>query len=56
LQLIAEGLKSSEIAQQLNISIKTIDIHRTHLKNKLNIHSIAELTKFAIVEGLTNIS
>ena len=56
LQLIAEGHKSRKIAQQLNISVKTIDIHRTHLKRKLNIHSIAELTKFAIAEGLTNIN
>lgn len=53
LQLIAEGHKSRIIAQKLNLSIKTIDIHRTHLKTKLNIHSIAELTKFAITEGLT---
>lgn len=56
LQLIAEGHKTRKIAQELNISVKTIDIHRTHLKRKLNIHSIAELTKFAIAEGLTNIN
>ena len=55
LQLIAEGHKTRKIAQKLNISVKTIDIHRTHLKRKLNIHSIAELTKFAIAEGLTNV-
>jgi len=54
LQLIAEGHKSRQIAEKLNISIKTIDIHRTNLKTKLNIHSIAELTKFAIAEGLTS--
>ncbi|MCD4678263.1 MAG: response regulator transcription factor [Desulfobacula sp.] len=54
LQLIAEGHKSRKIAQKLNISVKTVDIHRTHLKAKLNIHSIAELTKFAIAEGLTS--
>lgn len=53
LQLISEGHKSKKIAQKLNISIKTVDIHRNNLKNKLNIHSIAELTKFAITEGLT---
>jgi DNA-binding NarL/FixJ family response regulator len=53
LQLIAEGYKSRAIAQKLNISVKTIDIHRTNLKSKLNIHSIAELTKFAIAEGMT---
>ena len=53
LQLIAEGYKSRAIAQKLHISVKTVDIHRTNLKTKLNIHSIAELTKFANVEGLT---
>jgi two-component system, NarL family, response regulator NreC len=53
LQLIAEGYKSRAIAQKLNLSVKTIDIHRTNLKSKLNIHSIAELTKFAIAEGVT---
>ena len=53
LQLIAEGHKSRTIAERLNISVKTVDIHRTHLKLKLNIHTIAELTKFAISEGVT---
>jgi DNA-binding NarL/FixJ family response regulator len=51
--MIAEGHKTRAIAQKLNLSVKTIDIHRTNLKTKLNIHSIAELTKFAITEGLT---
>ncbi len=53
LQLIAEGRKSRAIGEKLNISVKTVDIHRTHLKIKLNIHTIAELTKFAISEGVT---
>ena len=53
LQLIAEGHKSRAIGERLNISVKTVDIHRTHLKIKLNIHTIAELTKFAISEGVT---
>lgn len=54
LQLIAEGHKSRMIARKLSISVKTVDIHRNNLKKKLNIHSIAELTKFAIAEGLTS--
>lgn len=54
LQLIAEGHKSRMIAKKLDISVKTVDIHRNNLKKKLNIHSIAELTKFAIAEGLTS--
>jgi DNA-binding NarL/FixJ family response regulator len=54
LQLIAEGHKSRMIAKMLSISVKTVDIHRNNIKAKLNIHSIAELTKFAIAEGLTS--
>ncbi len=54
LQLIAEGNQSSKIALKLNISIRTVDVHRLNLKNKLNIHSIAGLTKFAISEGITS--
>ncbi len=54
LQLISEGYKSKAIAQKLFISVKTVDIHRTNLKTKLNIHTIAELTKFAISEGITS--
>ncbi len=54
LQLIAEGHKSRMIAEKLNISVRTVDIHRDNLKRKLKIHTIAELTKFAISEGLTS--
>ena len=53
LQLLAEGKSTKEIASQLNVSIKTIETHRKQLMDKLNLHSIAELTKFAIREGLT---
>ncbi len=55
LQLIAEGKTSKEIAFRLNVSAKTIDKHRAHIMEKLDIHSIAELTKFAIREGITSI-
>jgi DNA-binding NarL/FixJ family response regulator len=53
LQLIAEGKATKEIANQLNVSVKTIETHRKQLMDKLNIHSIAELTKYAIREGIT---
>lgn len=53
LQLISEGHKTKIIAEKLNISAKTVDVHRKNLKIKLDIHSVAELTKFAILEGLT---
>jgi two-component system NarL family response regulator len=53
LQLLAEGLSSPEIALRLTISIKTVDTHRRNIMAKLDIHSVAELTKFAVREGLT---
>ena len=55
LQLLAEGFSTREIAENLNLSIKTIETHRSQIMAKLDIHSIAELTKFAIREGLTHL-
>jgi len=52
LQLLAEGLSAKEIAAHLNLSIKTVETHRRNIMEKLNIHTIAELTKYAIREGL----
>lgn len=54
LQLIAEGKTTSEIAKMLYISAKTVDTHRHQIMQKLGLYSIAELTKFAIQEGLTS--
>lgn len=54
LQYIADGSTSKEMAERMNISAKTIDIHRNNLKKKLGIHTIAGLTKFAIAKGLTS--
>jgi DNA-binding NarL/FixJ family response regulator len=53
LQLIAEGKSTKQVASQLNVSIKTADSHRQQLMRKLNIRSVAELTKYAIREGIT---
>jgi len=53
LQLLAEGLATKEIAGRLNLSAKTVESHRASLMSKLEINSIAELTRFAIREGLT---
>ncbi|MEW6051714.1 MAG: response regulator transcription factor [Candidatus Zixiibacteriota bacterium] len=53
LQLLAEGRSTKEIAAQLDVSIKTIESHRKQIMDKLDIHSVAELTKYAIREGLT---
>ncbi len=55
LQLIAEGMTTKEISFQLNVSIKTVETHRRKIMKKLNIHSIAELTKAAIRQGLTSL-
>jgi DNA-binding NarL/FixJ family response regulator len=54
-QLYAEGHTTKQIADLLNLSVKTIETHRRHIMEKLNVTSIAELTKFAIREGLTTL-
>ncbi|MDI6852896.1 MAG: response regulator transcription factor [Deltaproteobacteria bacterium] len=55
LQLMAEGKTTSQIAEHLHISVKTVETHRQQVMHKLGIHSIAELTKYAIREGLTSL-
>jgi len=55
LQLLAEGKSIKDIASRLNTSSKTIDNHKTHIMEKLGLNSIAELTKYAVREGLTSI-
>jgi len=55
LQLLAEGSATKEIADRLGVSAKTIDTHRQRIMDKLGLRSIAELTKFAIREGLTSV-
>jgi DNA-binding NarL/FixJ family response regulator len=52
LQLIAEGKANKETAAELNISIKTVEKHRQHLMEKLNIHDTAGLTRYAISSGI----
>lgn len=52
LQHIAEGMSTKEIAESLHVSTKTIESHRRQVMGKLNIRSVADLTKFAIREGL----
>ncbi len=55
LQLLAEGRCVREIARDMCLSTKTIETHRQHIMTKVNIHSIAELTKYAICQGLTSL-
>ena len=53
LQLLVDGRSSKQIAATLCVSVKTIESHRKRFIDKLNLHSVAELTKYAIREGLT---
>lgn len=55
LQLIAEGKTSAQIAAQLNVVDKTVGNHRQNLKKKLGLNGVAELTKYAIREGITSL-
>jgi DNA-binding NarL/FixJ family response regulator len=55
LQLLAEGSGTAQIAERLHLSVKTVETYRQHLMEKLGIRSVAELTKYAIREGLTSL-
>ncbi len=55
LQLIAEGVKTNDIASRLNVSIKTISTHRQQIMTKLGVNSVAELTIMALKEGMINL-
>jgi DNA-binding NarL/FixJ family response regulator len=55
LKAIAEGKNTKEVAFLLDISVKTVETHRQHLMEKLNLHTTAQLTKYAIREGLTTV-
>lgn len=55
LQLLAEGSTSKQIAVTLHISSRTVETHRRNLMKKLNLHNVAELTRYAIREGLVRL-
>ncbi len=54
LQLVAEGHSNKQIAERLHVSAKTVGTHREHIIRKLDIHTVAGLTKYAIQHGLTS--
>jgi DNA-binding NarL/FixJ family response regulator len=55
LQLVASGKASPQIAGELHIATSTVEVHRRNIMRKLDLHNVAELTKYAIREGLTSI-
>lgn len=55
LQLLAEGLSSPQIGQRLFVATSTVETHRRNIARKLGIHSVADLTKYAVREGLTSL-
>ena len=55
LQLIAEGKANKEIAERLYLSVKTVETHKAHLMEKLNLHTTTDLIKYAIQKGIINI-
>jgi len=55
LQLIAEGHTTKAIAERLGVSVKTVDTHRQNMMRRLGMHTVAELTKYAVREGLTEL-
>ena len=55
LQLLAEGFTSKEVAAKLDMAVRTAETHRGNIMEKLDLHSVAELTKYAIREGITSL-
>lgn len=55
LQLVAEGKSTKQIASDLHVSVKTVEANRRQTMEKLDLHSVAELTKYAVREGLTTL-
>jgi two-component system NarL family response regulator len=55
LRLIAEGVRSPEIASQLHITVATVEVHRRNIMRKLGLRTVAELTKHAIREGIISL-
>jgi DNA-binding NarL/FixJ family response regulator len=55
IQLVAEGKTTKEVATALSLSVKTAETHRTNLMRKLDLHSVAALTLYAVRNGIVHI-
>jgi DNA-binding NarL/FixJ family response regulator len=55
LQLLADGQRSADIANKMDITVATVEVYRRNIMQKLNLHTVADLTKYAIREGLTSL-
>jgi DNA-binding NarL/FixJ family response regulator len=56
LQLLSEGRTNKEISTTLNVAVKTIETHRSHMMSKLKLHSIAELVMYAVRNDIIHVS
>jgi DNA-binding NarL/FixJ family response regulator len=54
LQLVAEGMSSKEVSETLHVSVRTVDTHRANIMEKLGIHRVSGLVRYAIREGILN--
>jgi two-component system nitrate/nitrite response regulator NarL len=55
LAMIVEGKSNKEMADKMGVGVRTVETHRERMMSKLNIHTIAGLTKFAIANGIVNL-
>ena len=55
LQLVAEGYSAKEIASALGISVKTVEYHKKHIMDLLDIHTVAQLTRYAISKNIVSL-
>ena len=55
LRLVADGVRTAEIARRLGITEATIEVHRRNVMHKLELRTVAQLTKYAVREGLTSL-
>jgi len=54
-KLVAEGYKNREMAERLGIAVKTVETHRANIMNKLPLHNVAQLIRYAIQRGIVSI-